>query len=229
VNKLSKQRTYTMTILAYPGMTMLDAVGPNEVLANSPYFDVEWVSTSKQPFTNDLASFNLSGLRYFLDIDKTDILLIPGGPGEHAVMQNEAVIAWVKKIDKTSVYTTSVCTGSLILAKAGLLNNRSASTHWGCLDELTALGANTSRKRYIQSGKYITAAGVSAGIDMALYMLKTLVSTKHSRDLRFGIEYFPNQIHVISSYTLPRFALRKLSARFGQFYTKTRLRFRADE
>lgn len=224
-----ERKKYSVTILAYPGMTMLDAIGPNEVLANSPHFTVQWASTEKTPISNDLQSFKMADLVYFKSIEQTDILLIPGGPGDKALMQNKDVLEWIRQIDKLSVLTTSVCTGGLILAQAGLLKNHKACTHWGCLDELAELGAIPVRKRFTQSGKYVTASGVSSGIDMAFYLLTTLISKKHAQDLRFGIEYFPNQYHLVSSYSLPKFILNKLTARFKQFYIVARKHYTKTE
>ncbi len=216
---------YTLAILAYPGMTMLDAIGPNEVLANSPLFKVVWVSTEKEPIQNDLNSFHMSDMQYFADLNQADILLVPGGPGDKAVMGNADVIDWVRKLDQSTKLTTSVCSGSLILAKAGLLDSHKACSHWAVLSELASLGAKPVRKRYIQSGKYITASGVSAGIDMAFYMIEQLVDKRHAKELRFGIEYFPNQLNLLSTYTLPSRMMRKLESKVSHVINQARTRF----
>lgn len=202
---------YSVAILAYPGMTMLDAIGPNEVLANSPHFDVQFVSATRADVHNDHGSLKLTGLTHYSDIPMPDILLIPGGPGDHALMQDEVLLSWIAKVDEQARIVASVCTGALILAKAGLLNGRQACTHWACLQELAELGANPMRKRFRRDGKYWTASGVSAGIDMALAMVEALQGLQHAKQLRFGIEYFPNQFHLISSYSLPRGMLSALS------------------
>lgn len=215
----------SVTILAYPGMTMLDAVGPNEVLANSPNFDVTWVATQASPITNDLSSFDLHSMPIYDSVKTTDILLIPGGPGDKAVMENQAILDWIKELDRSTLLTTSVCTGSLILAKAQILNGHRACTHWACLKQLAELGVKPQRKRFVQSGKYVTASGVSAGIDMAFYLLEKLVSKNHARDIRFGVEYFPNQFHLFSSYTLPKSQMAKLSRKFGQYYQAAQAKF----
>ena len=226
---MTNTKPYKVIIVAYPGMTMLDAVGPNEVLANSPHFDVRWVATEQSPISNDHNSFRLAELGYYADIDphndQCDILLIPGGPGDAALMQNTDFLDWIVAIDKISVLTTSVCTGALVLAKAGVLNNQKACTHWACLDELSELGALSVRKRFVQSGKYVSASGVSAGIDMAFYLLRSLVSKKHANDIRFGIEYFPQTFKLVNTYSLPKFLLNKLSLRFRKFYKPSRERF----
>jgi putative intracellular protease/amidase len=226
---MTNTKPYKVIIVAYPGMTMLDAVGPNEVLANSPHFNVKWVATEQNPISNDHNSFSLENLDYYADIDphndQCDILLIPGGPGDAALMENTAFLDWIVAIDKTSMLTTSVCTGALILAKAGVLNNQKACPHWACLDELSELGALPVRKRFVQSSKYVSASGVSAGIDMALYLLRSLVSKKHANDIRFGIEYYPQTYKLVSTYSLPRYLLNILSLRFREFYKPARKRF----
>lgn len=216
------QKKYTVTILAYPGMTMLDAIGPNEVLGNSEFINLTWASTEKGPIANDMKSLLLADLSYFEDIKSTDILLVPGGAGDHYVMQRQDVLDWIRQINQHTILSTSVCTGALILAKAGILNHVKACTHWACLDELKSLGAKPMRKRFIHDGKFVSSSGVSAGIDMALYLLRILVSKAHARDIRFAIEYFPNQFHLINSYTLPRPMISKLAKRFFSVFKHAR-------
>ncbi|MCJ8344491.1 DJ-1/PfpI family protein [bacterium] len=208
---MKRKDIYQVLILVYPGVTLLDCIGPNEVLANSNKFIVTFVSLDGSTVNNDHANLSLCHLSSISDFDQADVLLIPGGPGDQMVMHNPKLLDWIRKIDVTTIFTTSVCTGSLILAQAGLLKNKRACCHWAYLDDLNALGALSTRKRFIQDGKYITASGVSSGIDMALYLLKIMIHQKHSQEIRFGIEYFPNQVNLLSSYTLPRFLLRKLS------------------
>lgn len=216
------QKRYTATILAYPGMTMLDAIGPNDILGNSEFMDLTWASTERGPISNDMKSLVLANLNYFQDIKSTDVLLIPGGAGDHYVMQRTDVLEWIQQINEQTILTTSVCTGALILAKAGILQNIKACSHWACLDELKTLGAKPKRKRFVQDGKFISSSGVSAGIDMSLYLLKTLVSKEHARDIRFAIEYFPNQFHLLNSYTLPEFLIAKLANRFHEIFKYAR-------
>lgn len=220
-----KDAKFTLAILAYPGMTMLDAIGPNEVLANSPMFNVIWVTTENGPIQNDLSSFAMSDMQHFSAVTKADILLIPGGPGDKAVMNNTAVLNWIRQIDQSTTLTTSVCSGSLILAKAGLLDSHNACSHWAVLSELASLGANPVRKRYVQSGKYLTASGVSAGIDMAFYLAEKLVDKRHAKELRFGIEYFPNQLNILSTYTLPKSMMKKLEQKVSNVIEQARIRF----
>ncbi|MDT0595055.1 DJ-1/PfpI family protein [Glaciecola petra] len=216
------QKRYTVTILAYPGMTMLDAIGPNDILGNSEFIDLTWASTEKDPISNDMKSLALSDLTYFKDISSTDVLLVPGGAGDHYVMQRTDVLAWIKQMNEQTILTTSVCTGALILAKTGILRDIKSCSHWACLDELKKLGAKPERKRFVHDGKYVSSSGVSAGIDMSLYLLKKLVSKEHARDIRFAIEYFPNQFHLFNSYTLPKFLMAKLAKRFHAIFKHAR-------
>lgn len=222
---MKNKSKYTVTILAYPGMTMLDAIGPNEVLANSPHFDVRWVASTDKPIENDQNSFQLSGLPLYSNVTETDILLIPGGPGDNAVMENGDILQWIRHLDRETLLTTSVCTGALILAKSQVLDGQKACTHWARLELLSELGAMPQRKRFVQSDKYVTASGVSAGIDMALYLVKRLVSKRHAMDIRFGVEYFPNQFHLISSYTLPMAYINKLTQKFESYYKAAQEKF----
>jgi len=194
-------------------MTLLDAIGPNEVLASSPKFNVIFASKTGLDICNDHRNLKLTGLKDIKNVIEADILLIPGGPGDHLIIKDLEVLEWIREVNKKTMLTTSVCTGSLILAKTGLLKNKKACSHWAFLDDLKDLGAVPVRKRFIQDGKYITASGVSAGIDLSLFILKTLVSKKHAKSIQFGIEYFPNKINMISSYTLPRFLLNKAATK----------------
>jgi putative intracellular protease/amidase len=204
-----EENQYEVVIITYPGMTLLDAIGPNEVFANSQFFNVRFASNHGTDIFNEHNNLKLSNLTSIQKIDSADILLIPGGPGCVFLYDNEEVLNWIKKIDSTSKLTTSVCTGSLILAKTGLLNGKKACTHWAYLNDLHSFGARPKRKRFTKDGKYYTASGVSAGIDLALYITNKLISYKESKILQFGIEYFPNRFDILSSYTLPRFILDK--------------------
>jgi transcriptional regulator GlxA family with amidase domain len=220
-------RIYEVVVLVYPGLTLLDAIGPNEVLSNSPRFNVTFASKGGSSVPNDHENLRLSDLRPISDIERADILLIPGGPGDLATMDDDEILRWIIEIDKTTVYTTTVCSGSLILAKTGLLRGRKACTHWAYLSSLAELGALPIRKRFVSDGKYITAAGVSAGIDMALFLLKRATDRRHAKEIQFGIEYFPNRYDLISTYTVPRFLLEKLGQRARRIIDGNRQRIRA--
>ena len=214
----------TVIILAYPGMTLLDAIGPLEVLANSEHFEVHFAA--HQPSViNDHGNLTLTKILSLEEVKQADILLVPGGPGDRAVMANADVLAWIQRMDQQTRLTTSVCTGSLILAAAGLLHGRKACSHWAYLQELESLGARSTRRRFIQDGKYLTASGVSAGIDMALHLVKRRVSAYHAFELRFGIEYFPGRHYLISSYTLPMALLKRLATQVHAYLNPAREHF----
>ena len=117
--------------------------------------------------------------------------MVPGGPGQNSQMQDGPVHEWLRAADQTSVWTTSVCTGSLILAAAGLLSGRRATSHWLALDELGRLGATPVSERVVFDGKYVTAAGVSSGIDMALALAGRIAGDEVAQAIQLMIEYDP--------------------------------------
>ena len=221
MSNISKKSIFSVVIVLYPKMTMLDAIGPLEVFANSKYFKVSFVSSTAH-ISNDHANLSICGIQKFSDIKEADILLVPGGPGDLGVCSDEHLINWIKDIDKRTIYTTSVCTGSLILSSAGILKGKKSCSHWAYLDELELNGAIPVRRRFIKDDKYITASGVSAGIDMALYILKLLVSKSHAKEVEFGIEYFPNKINLINSYTIPRNVLNRLALKVKSILSRKR-------
>jgi len=177
--------------LLYEGFTMLDVVGPVEVLSMLPDAEIRvvareagvvWPDNNAMPF---VAPFGIA------DIASADILLVPGGPGCVAAAQDEALLAWVRQIHAGATWTCSVCTGSLILGAAGLLAGSRATTHWSTLAVLEAYGATPVAERWVQDGSIITAAGVSAGIDMALALAKELAGEPVARAAQLAIEYDP--------------------------------------
>jgi len=140
----------------------------------------------------------------YADVPAPDILLIPGGPGQSAQMGDTPLRDWLISADKTTTWTTSVCTGALILASAGLLDGRQATTYWLAMNELGRLGAKPVHDRYVFDGKYATSAGVSAGIDMALALAARLTDDDTAQAIQLGIEYAPNPpFHAGSPATAP--------------------------
>ena len=129
--------------------------------------------------------------RSLAEVTQPDIVLVPGGPGEVAARAGGATLDWLEKADRTSTWTTSVCTGSLILAAAGLLDGKRATSHWLALDALRRLGAEPVEERVVFDGKLATAAGVSAGIDMALALAARVAGDTVAQAIQFGIEYDP--------------------------------------
>jgi len=157
-----------IAILLFDRFTALDAVGPYEVLSRLPGAEVVFVGEHRGTVRTEVGTLGVSVEAALADVGHPDIVVVPGGPGQTAHMTDGPVHEWLRAVDLTSTWTTSVCTGSLILAAAGLLTGRRASSHWLALDQLPALGATPTLERVVFDGKYVTAAGVSSGIDMAL-------------------------------------------------------------
>ena len=180
-----------VAILIFDRLTALDAVGPYEVLRSVPGATVKFVAKEPGPKRTDAGSPALVADFALDEVTSPDILVIPGGPGQIALMDDEPVLNWVRQTHHTSRWTTSVCTGSLILGAAGLLKGLRATTHWLALDILRSLGAEPVSERVVIEGKIITAAGVSAGIDMALTLVAREMGEATAQAIQLGIEYDP--------------------------------------
>ncbi|HTC72854.1 MAG TPA: DJ-1/PfpI family protein [Solirubrobacteraceae bacterium] len=180
-----------IAILLYDKFTALDAIGPYEVLSRLPDATVTFVAAEAGPVRTDNGMLTLLAERSLDDMRKPDLLLVPGGPGEVAARAGGGAFDWLREADQTSTWTTSVCTGSLILAAAGLLDGRRATTHWLAVDELRRLGAEPVDERVVFDGKLVTAAGVSAGIDMALTLAARIAGDVVAQAIQLGIEYDP--------------------------------------
>ncbi len=180
-----------IAILIYDRFTALDAVGSYEVLSRLPGASLTFVAAEAGPVRTDNGMLTLLAECSIGDISRPDIVLVPGGPGEVAARAGEPVLDWLCKADATSTWTTSVCTGSLILAAAGLLDGKRATSHWLALEELRRLGAIPVSERVVFDGKIVTAAGVSAGIDMALALAARVANEQVAQAIQLGIEYDP--------------------------------------
>ena len=180
-----------IAIFLYDGMTALDAIGPYDVLRQLPGAEVVFVGDTAGIKRTEAQPLGLVADRAFADVTRADILVVPGGLGQERVMREPATLAWIRRIHETTTWTTSVCTGSLILAAAGLLRGLRATTHWAVLDELREFGATPVSERVVEQGKIITAAGVSAGIDMALRLVARITGDDVARGIQLGIEYDP--------------------------------------
>ncbi|MBT2507960.1 DJ-1/PfpI family protein [Streptomyces sp. ISL-98] len=178
-------------ILLYEGFTSLDAVGPFELISHLPGAETVFVAKETGPVRNDQGNLALVADRTLAEVTSPDILLVPGGPDARQAMRDEELLDWVRAVDATSTWTTSVCTGSLILAGAGLLKGRRATTHWLAMDELKAAGAEPTGERVVFDGKYVTAAGVSSGIDMALHLLGRVAGDQVAQTVQLMTEYDP--------------------------------------
>jgi putative intracellular protease/amidase len=180
-----------IAILLYDRLTALDAIGPYEVLSRLPGAKVTFVAAEAGPVRTDNGMLTLLAERSFNQVPAPEIVLVPGGPGEVAARAGEPVLGWLRKVHETSTWTTSVCTGSLILAAAGLLEGRRATSHWLALEELGRLGARPVSERVVFDGRLVTAAGVSAGIDMALALAARIAGDEVAQAIQLGIEYDP--------------------------------------
>jgi putative intracellular protease/amidase len=180
-----------VAILIFDRLTALDAVGPYEVLSRLPEARVEFVAKEAGPKRTDTGALALSADHAIADAEAPDILLVPGGPGTRDMLGDEALLGWIRDAHEASTWTTSVCTGSLALAAAGLLDGRRATTHWAFFEELAELGAEPVPERVVFDGKIVTAAGVSSGIDMALQLAAEIGGEDLAKGIQLGIEYDP--------------------------------------
>ena len=180
-----------IAIPIYDRFTALDAVGPYEVLSRLPGATVTFIATAAGPVRTDNGMLTIEAERPLAELPDPDVVVVPGGPGEVAQRAGEQMLDWLRTADRTSTWTTSVCTGSLILAAAGLLDGRPATGHWLAMEELGRLGARPTAQRVVFDGKYVTGAGVSAGIDMALTLAERIAGPEVAQAIQLGIEYDP--------------------------------------
>lgn len=201
-----------IAILLYPHMTALDAIGPYEVLSRLPRATIQWVSAAPGPVRTDAGLALIAD--YGLDqVVRPDVVLVPGGLEANAI-GDPRILAWLQQVHRTSRYTTSVCTGSLVLGAAGLLHGAPATSHWAVLPRLAQYGARPTRRRVVQHGKLVTAAGVSAGIDMALFLAEQLAGPAVAQIVQLALEYDPQPPQRAGSITTAAPWIR-LAARLG--------------
>jgi transcriptional regulator GlxA family with amidase domain len=184
-------RVMQIAILLYEKLAALDAVGPYEVLRCVPGWEVRFVGVSAGNVRTESGALGLSADYSLDEVNEADIVLVPGGDGSEQAMVDDAVLAWLRRIDAGTRWTTSVCTGSLVLGGAGLLKGKRATSHWLYLDRLAELGADPVGGRFVEDGKVVTAAGVSAGIDMALHLVGREAGPEVAQAVQLGIEYDP--------------------------------------
>ncbi|MFF6875986.1 DJ-1/PfpI family protein [Streptomyces sp. NPDC012474] len=180
-----------IAIALYDRFTALDAVGPYETLGQVPGAETVFVAEQAGPVRNDSGNLALIADRALADVPRPDVIVVPGGPGPLPLAADGPLLTWLRTADATSTWTTSVCTGSLLLAAAGLLEGRRATSHWLALEELKRHGAEPTGERVVTDGKYVTAAGVSAGIDMGLTLLGRIAGDDHARIIQLATEYDP--------------------------------------
>ncbi|HET9169587.1 MAG TPA: DJ-1/PfpI family protein [Actinospica sp.] len=180
-----------IVIPLFPNFTALDAIGPYEVLRGLPEARITFAAAERGLVHADNPALAIQATAALSEIDAADILLVPGGGGTRVAMKDEAMLDWVRRIHATTTYTTSVCTGSLVLAAAGLLDGLEATTHWARVALLESLGAKYTERRVVQQGKVLTAAGVSSCIDMALTLAAQLDGDDRAMAIQLYIEYDP--------------------------------------
>ncbi|MGW5634128.1 DJ-1/PfpI family protein [Streptomyces sp. NPDC003832] len=180
-----------IAIVLFDRFTALDAVGPYETLSRLPDSETVFVAERTGPVRNESGNLALTADRTLAEVPAPDIVVVPGGPGQTPQMENTVLLDWLRAADATSTWTTSVCTGSLLLAAAGLLQGRRATSHWLALDFLRRFGAEPTGERVVTDGKYVTAAGVSSGIDMGLTLVGRIAGDDHAQAVQLLTEYDP--------------------------------------
>jgi putative intracellular protease/amidase len=180
-----------LSILIFDGLTTLDAVGGYEVLSRIPGMEVEFVAAKRGVIAADTRRLGLLAFRDFEEVQSTDILYVPGGPGGLLLEKDEGFLAYLRKLDQTSTWTVGVCNGVGLLAAAGLLKGRQATTNWFDRERIAAHGVTFVAKRYHREGKYVTGAGVSASIDTGLFLTQLIAGDTVAKAIQLGIEYYP--------------------------------------
>jgi putative intracellular protease/amidase len=180
-----------IAIPIFDGLTALDAIGPYEVLSRLPDARVHFMALEPGPKRTDNGMLTLVADRALGEMRSPEVIVMPGGYGTRALMHDERMLEWVRAAHETSEWTTSVCTGALVLGAAGILDGLEATTHWALMDALGRLGATPVNRRVVEQGKVITAAGVSSGIDMALTLAARIAGDPMARAIQLAIEYDP--------------------------------------
>jgi transcriptional regulator GlxA family with amidase domain len=180
-----------IVFLLFDQITALDAIGPYEVLARLPAAKVIFAAPARGIVRTDNGFLGLAADAALDEVRAADILVVPGGFGTRRLERDRRVLDWVRAIDETTTITASVCTGALVLGAAGLLRGRRANTHWAVRERLAEHGAIPTADRIVRDGKYATAAGVSAGIDLALALAIELAGEPLAQAIQLGIEYDP--------------------------------------
>ncbi|MGK6354419.1 DJ-1/PfpI family protein [Sphingomonas sp. DT-207] len=179
-----------IAFLLYPNVTQLDLTGPAQVLSRLGNAKLDLVARTRDPVPTD-AQFALTPTATFSEVTRTDILCVPGGFGTVAAMEDEATLAWLQQVAASAQWVTSVCTGSLLLAAAGLLDGYRAACHWASRDQLAWFGAEPVAERVVFDRNRVTGGGVTAGIDFALALTAAIRGEEHARFVQLSLEYDP--------------------------------------
>lgn len=177
-------------MLIFPKLTQLDMTGPYEVLARVPDTKVHLVAKSLAPVKTD-RGMEIVPTITLDDCPQLDLIMVPGGPGQQDLMEDQTVLEFLQKQARGAKYVTSVCTGSLVLGAAGLLKGKRATCHWAAIEHLKLLGAIPVSERVVTDGNIITGAGVASGIDFALKVAAVLEGEEVARQIQLQIEYDP--------------------------------------
>ena len=180
-----------IAILVYNNFTALDAIGPYEVLRRLPGAEIAFVGARAGETVTDSNVLRLVATESITDTAAPDIVVVPGGPGSRDLHKLDPLISWIREAHQTTRWTTSVCTGALLLGAAGILDGVEATTHWIAMERIRDFGALPVKKRFVRSGKIFTAAGVSAGIDMALWLAAEVAGRDVAEEIQLMIEYDP--------------------------------------
>lgn len=180
-----------IAILIFEKLTVLDVIGPYEVLRSVPGWEVRFVGPEAGPKRADSGALSLVADYSIDEVGQPDLVLVGGGEGNRPLLEDEHVLGWLRDVDQGTRWTTSVCTGSLVLGAAGLLEGKRATGHWLYLDRLREFGATPTPERVVEDGKVITAAGVSSGIDMGLHLVHREMGPEAAQAIQLAIEYDP--------------------------------------
>lgn len=205
-----------VAIALFPRNTSLDAVGPYDAMQRVPSIEVVFVGHQRGEVRSDNGMLGLTVDATFEEIRKPDVLIFPGGIGTRTLIHDEAVLAWVREVHTHTLFTTSVCTGALVLAAAGLLNGLTATTHWRARELLESLGATYVPQRVVEHlpERIITSAGVSSGIDMGLRLVELLVNREAAEASQLMIEYDPQPPFDAGALNRASEATRRLALEF---------------
>ncbi|CAM3050414.1 thiamine biosynthesis protein ThiJ [Mycobacterium intermedium] len=182
-----------VAIPLFPRFTALDAIGPYEVLQRIPSVEVVFVGHQRGELRTENGMLGVTCDATFAEVPAPEVVVVPGGIGTRVLLDDEVLLGWLRSVHPNTRFTTSVCTGALLLAAAGLLDGLTATTHWGSADRLNELGARYVAHRVVEHlpQRIITAAGVSSGIDMALRLVELLVDRESAQAAQLLIEYDP--------------------------------------
>jgi putative intracellular protease/amidase len=184
-------RRVDIVILLFDRFEPLDAVGPYEILAHVPGAKVRFAAPVSGRITDVLGSLPVDVPTRCSDVEACDVLVVPGGGGVWSLLEDQDFLDWLRRVHATTRFTTSVCTGSLLLAAAGLLDGLTVATHWGTAGEIEGYGAVYTPERVVRHHRIITSAGVSSGIDMALHLAALLADETSARAIQLYTEYDP--------------------------------------